>query len=80
MTKAELIDKFDELDIKFNKDPEVIEMVEKLKKKFDTLFDETFTEEDVHSDEFDEMSEEYYCSLRECDPDDATIFQVMWFK
>jgi hypothetical protein len=80
MEKEELIDKLNELENRFLRDPEVIEMTEKLKMKFDTLFNESFTKEEVASGEFDEMNEEYYSALREDDPDDSTIFQVMWFK
>ncbi len=80
MEKEELIDRLNELENRFLGDPEVIEMTEKLKMKFDTLFNESFTKEEVTSGEFDEMNEEYYSALREDDPDDSTIFQVMWFK
>ena len=80
MEKEELIDRLNELENRFLGDPEVIEMTEKLKMKFDTLFNESFTKEEVTSGEFDEMNEEYYSALREDDPDNATVFQVMWFK
>jgi|LakMenEpi03Aug12_release.lakeMendotaPanAssembly.Ray.scaffolds.fasta_scaffold3584740_1 hypothetical protein len=80
MNKEELIEKLNELENRFNNDVEVNGMIEKLKEKFDTLFEETFTKEEVESDDFDEMGEEYYSALREDDPDNATVFQVMWFK
>ena len=80
MNKEELIEKLNELENRFCDDVEVNQMIEKLKDMYDTLFNETFTQEEVESDEFDEMSEEYYSALRENDPDDATIFQVVWFK
>ena len=80
MNKEELIEKLNELENRFYNDVEVNGMIEKLKEKFDTLFEETFTKEEVASDDFDEMGEEYYSALREDDPDNATVFQVMWFK
>ena len=80
MNKEELIEKLNELENRFYNDVEVNGMIEKLKEKFDTLFEETFTKEEVESDDFNEMGEEYYSALREDDPDNATIFQVMWFK
>jgi hypothetical protein len=80
MNKEELIEKLNELENRFYNDVEVNGMIEKLKEKFDTLFEETFTKEEVESDDFDEMGEEYYSALREDDPDNATVFQVMWFK
>jgi hypothetical protein len=80
MNKEELIEKLNELENRFYNDVEVNGMIEKLKEKFDTLFEETFTKDEVESDDFDEMGEEYYSALREDDPDNATVFQVMWFK
>lgn len=80
MNKEELIEKLNELENRFLLDPEVIELTSKLKERFDTMLNETFTNKEVASDQFEEMSEEYYYELRECDPDDASIFQVMWFK
>ena len=80
MNKEELIEKLNELENRFYNDVEVNGMIGKLKEKFDTLFEETFTKEEVESDDFDEMGEEYYSALREDDPDNATVFQVMWFK
>lgn len=76
----ELIEKLNELENRFCGDSEVKQIVETLKAKFDTLFNETFTQEEIESDEFDQMVEEYYSMLRENDPDDANVFQVMWFK
>jgi hypothetical protein len=80
MNKEELIEKLNELEYGFERDPEVIELVNKLKEKFDSKFNETFSSEEIESEEFDEITQEYYYVLRENDPDDASIFQVMWFK
>lgn len=80
MNKEELIEKLNEFENKFERDPEVIELLNKLKEKFDSKFNETFSSEEIESDEFDEMNNEYYYALRENDPDDTSIFQVMWFK
>lgn len=79
--KDELTNKFEEFENKFKTDPEVIELVDKLKDKFETFYNETFTQDEIESDEYDELTNEYYHRLRDdLDPDDATIFQVMWFK
>ena len=76
----EMIEKLIELENRFCGDSEVKQMVETLKTKFDTMFNETFTQEEIGSDRFDQLTEEYYSMLRENDPDDANLFQVMWFK
>ena len=78
--KEDLIDKLNELEDRFLGDPEVIELTSKLKERFDTMYNKTFTNKEIVSEEFDEVSGEYYLILSENDPDDTTIFQVMWFK
>jgi hypothetical protein len=80
MKKEKLIEKLNEFENGFERDPEVIELVYKIKEKFDSHFNKTFSSKEIESDEFDEMSEEYYYALKENDPDDASIFQVMWFE
>ena len=80
MNKEELIEKLMELENRFCADVEVNDAIKKLKERFDAHFNEAFTQEEIGSDEFDEMCEGYYSELRECDPDDASIFQVLWFK
>ena len=79
-TKEELIEKLHLLEEKFENDEEVRSLIEKLESRFNTLEGEVFTDEDFGSDEFSDMIEEYYSQLRENDPDDASIFQVLWFK
>ncbi len=79
-TKEELIEKLHLLEEKFENDEEVRSLIEKLESRFNTLEGEVFTDEDFGSDEFSDMIEEYYSELRENDPDDASIFQVLWFK
>ena len=79
-TKEELIKKLHLLEEKFENDEEVRSLIEKLESRFNTLEGEVFTDEDFGSDEFSDMIEEYYSQLRENDPDDASIFQVLWFK
>ena len=51
----------------------------KLKGRFETLESEFFTGEDFGLEEFSDMAEDYYSTLRENDPDDASLFQVLWF-
>jgi hypothetical protein len=75
----EFLDRMDQLSEKFNEDPEVNELIEKLKAKFNEKFDEVFSDEYVSTEEFEEGSDGVYSSLRECDPDDFTIFDVLWF-
>ena len=79
-TKEELIEKLHLLEEKFENDEEVRSLIEKLESRFNTLEGEVFTDEDFGSDEFSDMIEEYYSELKENDPDDASIFQVLWFK
>ena len=78
--KEQLIDKLHLLEERFGNDEEVRSLIEKLESRFNTLEGEVFTDEDFGSDEFSDMIEEYYSQLRENDPDDASIFQVLWFK
>ena len=80
MDKDELISKCSDLNEKFTQDEEVVKLISKLEKRFDTLFKETFTKKEVRSEEFEEIREERYGELRECDPDEITIFDVIWLK
>ena len=80
MKKHELEEKLDDLISKFDQDPEVLSLTAKLKERFDALYQETFTSEDLETEEIEEVYEEFYASLRESDPDEVTIFDVMWFK
>lgn len=79
-TKEELIEKLLLLEEKFENDEEVRSLIEKLENRFNTLQDEVFTAEDYESDEYSDMCEGYYLDLRENDPDETSIFQVLWFK
>jgi len=65
---------------KFSDDPVVAELAEKLKARYKELEAEVFDREDFELDEFSEMNERYYSDLRESDPDDVTLFQIMWFS
>jgi DNA adenine methylase len=38
-----------------------------------------YAKEDFGLEEFSDMAEDYYSTLRENDPDDASLFQVLWF-
>lgn len=81
MNTEELKDKLMELENQFLQDEEVIQLTQRLKERFDQLFGDKFTGDEVESSEFDQMSQEYYYDMRDGnDPDDFTIFQVMWFK
>ena len=65
---------------KFMKDPEMVELILKLKSKVKELESTTFSEKEIRSEEFDEMNEMYYQQLREFDPDDFDVFDVLWFS
>ena len=65
---------------KFMKDPEMVELILKLKSKVKELESTTFSEKEIRSEEFDEMNEMYYQRLREFDPDDFDVFDVLWFS
>jgi hypothetical protein len=65
---------------KFMKDPEMVELILKLKSKVKELESTTFSEKEIMSEEFDEMNEMYYQRLREFDPDDFDVFDVLWFS
>lgn len=78
-TKEELIEQLSAFEEAFNEDKEVKALMAKLKGRFETLESEFFTGEDFGLDEFSDMTEEYYSTLRENDPDDASLFQVLWF-
>jgi sugar-specific transcriptional regulator TrmB len=75
----DFLDRMDQLSEKFYKDADVNELIEKIKAKFKEKFDETFSDEYVNTEEFEEGCEEVYAGLRECDPDDVTILDVLWF-
>lgn len=79
MSKEELLDKIDQFENEFGNDPEVIKLKEKLKEKYSKMMEEIFSEEELDSFEFQDACEDYYSSARENDPDDVTIFQVLWF-
>jgi hypothetical protein len=78
-TKEELIEQLSAFEEAFNEDKEVKALMGKLKERFETLESQFFTGEDFGLEEFGDMAEEYYSSLRENDPDDASLFQVLWF-
>ena len=74
----DLLDVLSEMREKFNQDPEVIESINKLKSKLKELASNSFTEEEMESDEFVEMSDMNYLQLRESDPDEFEIFDILW--
>ncbi len=76
----EIIEKMNGFENRFHKDPQVEELVGKLKARFKEMFDETFPVEEVVSDEFDSFCNDYYETCKELDPDEVMIFQVLWFN
>jgi hypothetical protein len=75
----EMMEKLVNLTNKFNSDEKVINLVTELESRFKELMSTEFTEEDVMSEEFEEMVEEYTDGCRESDPDEVTYFDVLWF-
>ena len=73
----DLLDVLSEMREKFNQDPEVIESINKLKSKLKELESNSFTEEEMESEEFVEMLDMNYLQLRESDPDEFEIFDVL---
>jgi hypothetical protein len=76
----ELLESLFESKEKFRTDPEVVELILKLKSKVVELESTAFSEEEIMSPEFEEMNEMYYQQLRELDPDDFSVFDVLWFS
>jgi len=76
----DLLESLFEIKEKFSNDPEVIELITKLKSKVKELESTTFSEEEKESDEFMEMSDMFYQEMRELDPDEFEIFDVIWLK
>jgi hypothetical protein len=75
----ELFESLFESKEKFMKDPEVVELISKLKSKVKELESTTFSKDEIMSEEFERMCEMYYQQLRESDPDDFDVFDVLWF-
>ncbi len=76
----EMMEKVANFNTQFNKDPKVLKLIEELETRYKELFNETFSPEEVVSDEFDEMANSYYEMGRECDPDEVSLFDVLWFN
>ncbi len=75
----DLLESLFEIKEKFSTDPEVIELIAKLKSKVKELESTAFSEEEKESDEFEEMNDMFYQQMRELDPDDFEIFDVIWW-
>ena len=75
----DLLESLFEIKEKFHTDPEVIELIAKLKSKVKELESTAFSEEEKESDEFEEMNDMFYNEMRELDPDDFEIFDVIWW-
>jgi len=83
MTKKdefELIGELSEMRDKFNQDPEVIELITKLKSKIKELESEVFSEEERESDVFTEMCDMFYNQCRELKPDEVEVFDILWIN
>jgi uncharacterized coiled-coil DUF342 family protein len=76
----EMMEKVANFNTKFNKDPKVRELIEELETRYKELFNESFSPEEVVSDEFDEMANDYYEMGKESDPDEVDIFDVLWYN
>ena len=74
----ELNDELSSMRDKFNQDPEVIELVTKLKSKIKELETKTFSEEERDSEEFVEMCDMFYQQCYELKPDEVEVFDILW--
>jgi len=76
----EMMEKVADFNSKFNKDPKALKLIEELDTRYKELFNEFFSPEEVVSDEFDQMTNDYYETANESDPDEVSIFDVLWFR
>ena len=76
----EMMEKVADFNSKFNKDHKSRKLIEELETRYKELFNEEFSPEEVVSDEFDQMTNDYYETAKESDPDEVSIFDVLWFR
>ena len=74
----ELLDELFKMRDEFDQDPEVMELIFKLKSKLKQLESETFSKKELKSEEFVEMCDMSYQQLRELDPDEFSVFDILW--
>ena len=74
----ELLDELFKMRDEFDQDPEVMELIFKLKSKLKQLESETFSKKELKSEEFVEMCDMSYQQLRELDPDEFSVFDIIW--
>ena len=72
------LDRTNQLSEKFHGDSEVNELIEKLKAKFKEKFNEVFADEYSNTGEFEEGRKKW-AEMMESEPDEITIFDVLWF-
>jgi len=77
---TEMMEKLANFNTKFNEDPKILKLLEELDTRYKELFNETFSPEDVVSDEFDQMVNDCYETAKESDADEVNIFEVLWFN
>lgn len=76
----EITEKLLDIKEKFLNDEEVKALITKLSIRLGEITESELTEEEQMSDELVEANEEYYSQLRELDPDELDIFDILWFK
>ena len=76
----ELIDELSGMREEFNQDPEVMELIFKLKSKLKQLESETFSKKELESEEFVEMCDMFYHQCRELKPDEVEVFDILWIS
>ena len=74
----ELVESLFDIRAQFKTDPEVVELISKLKSKVKELEANTFSEDEIVSEEFEEAKDMYYQELRGFDPEDFSVFDVLW--
>lgn len=76
--KLSVEEKFDRFKSKFGKDPKIQGLIRKLKAKTAALHSASFTADELESEEYEHLILDFDADLRECDPNDLTIFDILF--
>lgn len=76
--KLSVEEKFDQFKSNFDKDPKIQGLIRELKAKTAALHSASFTPEELESEEYDDLIRGVDAELRECDPDEFTIFDILF--
>jgi hypothetical protein len=64
----------------FSDNTEVQDLILKLREKFNELQEKHFSDDDLDSEEFVEMNEQYWSACKESEVDELDIFTFFWFS